>query len=81
MAQPDPVSTPASTLARPVGPVLRAQAHLLDGEESDRAMHLLAARHPILHGRLVSWLSPEAPLDHPAVQARAAGFGRLGRAR
>jgi hypothetical protein len=43
VAQADPVSTPASTLGRPVGPVLRAQARLLDGEESDRAAHLLAA--------------------------------------
>jgi uncharacterized protein len=47
---------PSTFRGRPVGPVIRAQAHLLAGEESAHAAHLLAARHPILHGRVIPWV-------------------------
>jgi uncharacterized protein len=46
---------PSTFRGRPVGPPIRAEAHLLDGEASERAARMLAARHPILHGRLIPW--------------------------
>lgn len=51
------VEVATSTIrGRPTGPAIRATARLLDGEESDLAARLLAARHPIAHGRLIPWL-------------------------
>jgi uncharacterized protein len=53
--------TPAAEIApstfrgRPLGAPIPAQAHLLDGEASQRAAALLASKHPILHGRLIPW--------------------------
>jgi uncharacterized protein len=46
---------PATSRGRPTGPALRAQARLLDGAASVRAAQLLAAKHPLLHGRLIPW--------------------------
>jgi uncharacterized protein len=46
---------PATFRGRPLGPAIPAQAHLLDGPAAERAARLLAARHPILHGRLIPW--------------------------
>jgi uncharacterized protein len=40
---------------RPTGPGLHAQAQLLAGADSERAAGLLAARHPVLHGKLIPW--------------------------
>jgi uncharacterized protein len=47
--------TPSTFRGHPLGPAIKARARLLDGEESARAARLLAARHPILHGRLIPW--------------------------
>jgi uncharacterized protein len=47
---------PSTFRGRALGPPMRAQAHLLRGEESERAAQILAAKHPILHGRLIPWL-------------------------
>jgi uncharacterized protein len=46
---------PSTLRGRPLGPPIRAEARLLDGDESARAARMLAARHPILHGRLIPW--------------------------
>jgi len=46
---------PATFRGRPLGPAIPAQAHLLDGPAADHAARLLAARHPVLHGRLIPW--------------------------
>ena len=46
---------PSTFRGRPVGPPIRAEAHLLDDEASERAARMLAAKHPILHGRLIPW--------------------------
>jgi uncharacterized protein len=46
---------PSTFRGRPLGPPIRAQAHLLDGEASEAAARMLAAKHPILHGRLIPW--------------------------
>jgi PPOX class probable F420-dependent enzyme len=46
---------PSTFRGRPVGPPILAEAHLLDGEASQRAARMLAAKHPILHGRLIPW--------------------------
>jgi uncharacterized protein len=46
---------PSTLRGRPLGPPIPAQAHLLEGEASQRAARMLAAKHPILHGRLIPW--------------------------
>jgi PPOX class probable F420-dependent enzyme len=46
---------PSTMRGHPRGPAIRAQAQLLDGEASHQAARLLAAKHPILHGRLIPW--------------------------
>jgi uncharacterized protein len=46
---------PATFRGRPLGPDLKATARLLDGAESAQAAAMLAARHPVLHGRLIPW--------------------------
>jgi uncharacterized protein len=46
---------PSTFRGRPRGPAMRAEARLLDGEASQHAARLLAAKHPILHGRLIPW--------------------------
>jgi len=46
---------PSTFRGRPLGAPIPAQAHLLDGEASQRAAALLASKHPILHGRLIPW--------------------------
>jgi PPOX class probable F420-dependent enzyme len=56
---------PATFRGRPLGPAIPAQARLLGGPAAERAARLLAARHPILHGRLIPWLHRRLPLrDH-----------------
>jgi PPOX class probable F420-dependent enzyme len=52
---PDVQIAPSTLRGRPLGPPVRAEAHLLDGAASRRAAALLARRHPILHGRLIPW--------------------------
>jgi PPOX class probable F420-dependent enzyme len=47
---------PSTFRGRPAGSVLRAEARLLAGAESDHAARLIARRHPVLHGRLIPWL-------------------------
>jgi PPOX class probable F420-dependent enzyme len=50
------VEIAASTFrGRPRGPSIRAEAQLLDGVASDHAAHLLAQKHPFLHGRFIPW--------------------------
>jgi len=46
---------PSTFRGRRLGSPIRAQAHLLDGEASEAAARMLAAKHPILHGRLIPW--------------------------
>jgi PPOX class probable F420-dependent enzyme len=46
---------PSTFRGRQLGSPIRAQAHLLDGEASEAAARMLAAKHPILHGRLIPW--------------------------
>jgi uncharacterized protein len=46
---------PATFRGRPLGPAIKATARLLHGAESQQAAAMLAARHPILHGRLIPW--------------------------
>jgi uncharacterized protein len=45
----------ATFRGRPLGPALKATARLLDGAESEQAAARLAARHPVLQGRLIPW--------------------------
>jgi hypothetical protein len=58
---------------RPFGPPIPAEAHLLEGEASQRAARLLAAKYPLLHGRLIpwyhrrrGWATQQYRLDRPA---------------
>ena len=46
---------PSSARGRPLGPAIRAEAHLLEGAASEHAARLLAAKHPLMHGRLIPW--------------------------
>jgi uncharacterized protein len=46
---------PSTLRGRALGPAIRAEAHLLDGEASRHAARLLARKHPVLHGRLIPW--------------------------
>jgi uncharacterized protein len=46
---------PATVRGRLLGPAIKASARLLHGAESQEAATMLAARHPILHGRLIPW--------------------------
>jgi uncharacterized protein len=46
---------PSTFRGRALGPAIRAEARLLDGEASLHAARLLASKHPILHGRLIPW--------------------------
>lgn len=69
------VQIAASTFrGRPLGPPIRAEAHLLQGEASERAARLLARKHPILHGRIIpwyhrrrGWTSQQYRLEQPTV--------------
>jgi uncharacterized protein len=47
---------PSTIGGRPLGQAFPAHARLLAGEEAGRAARLLAARHPILHGRVIPWV-------------------------
>jgi uncharacterized protein len=44
---------PSTAGGKPTGPAVRARVRLLDGEAAAHAAHLLARKHPILHGRVV----------------------------
>jgi len=46
---------PSTIRGRPTGAAIRARAQLLEGQASQRAAQLIAARHPVLHGRLIPW--------------------------
>ena len=46
---------PSTIRGRPTGATIRARAQLLEGQASQRAAQLIAARHPVLHGRLIPW--------------------------
>ena len=46
---------PSTFRGRPVGPSIRAEAHLLEGQAADDAAGMLARKHPLLHGRLIPW--------------------------
>jgi len=46
----------ASTLrGKPKGPTVEGRARQLDGAEAEHASSLLAARFPVMHGKLVPW--------------------------
>jgi uncharacterized protein len=47
----------ASTFrGKPTGPAVDGRVRVLDGAEADHARDLLAARFPLLHGKLVPWM-------------------------
>jgi uncharacterized protein len=46
----------ATRRGRPLGPAIAAQAHLLQGDESEQAARMLARKYPILHGHLIPWV-------------------------
>jgi PPOX class probable F420-dependent enzyme len=50
---PDVLVGPSTLRGRPTGPIVSGATRLLDGDEADRARALLAAKFPLLHGRLV----------------------------
>jgi PPOX class probable F420-dependent enzyme len=54
---------PSTARGRPTGPAIGATASRLEGAGSRHAAHLLAAKHPLLHGLLV-------PLTHRLGRAR-----------
>jgi PPOX class probable F420-dependent enzyme len=54
---------PSTARGRPTGPGIQATARRLEGAESRRAAHLLARKHPLLHGVLV-------PLTHRLGRAK-----------
>ena len=47
---------PCTVRGRPTGPASRAHARILQGAEAEHAAQLLAAKYPILHGRLIPWV-------------------------
>ncbi len=47
---------PASFRGKSRGPAFHGRIRLLDGAEAQHARALLAARHPVVHGRLVPWM-------------------------
>jgi PPOX class probable F420-dependent enzyme len=64
---------PSTFRGRALGPAIRAEAHLLDGEASAHAASMMASKHPILHGRLIpwyhrrrGWVTQQYRLDPPA---------------
>jgi uncharacterized protein len=46
---------PSTLRGRPTGEARTARARVLDGQEAAHAAHLLAAKYPLLHGRLIPW--------------------------
>src|ERR1022692_2115727 len=67
---------PSTLRGRPLGPPIPAQAHLLEGEASQRAARMLAANPPTLHGRLIpwshrrrGWTTQQYRLERPAAAA------------
>ena len=46
---------PCGVRGRVTGPMLRATARILHGNESDEAAAAIAAKYPFLHGRLIPW--------------------------
>jgi len=46
---------PSTMRGRPTGAATRAHARILDGVEAEHAGRLLAAKYPLLHGRLIPW--------------------------
>ena len=50
---PDVLVGPSTLRGRPTGPIVSGAARLLDGDDAARARALLAAKYPLLHGRLV----------------------------
>jgi PPOX class probable F420-dependent enzyme len=46
---------PCTFRGRVLGPSVPARARVLEGDESDAAARALAAKHPVLHGRLIPW--------------------------
>jgi PPOX class probable F420-dependent enzyme len=46
---------PSTLRGRPTGPARNVRARVLGGEEAAHAAHLLAAKYPLLHGRLIPW--------------------------
>jgi PPOX class probable F420-dependent enzyme len=52
----DEVAVAPSTLrGRPTGPAAKARARILASDEAEHAATLLAAKYPLLHGRLIPW--------------------------
>ena len=44
---------PSTVGGRPTGPVIRARARVLEGEEAAHAGRMLARKYPVLHGFLI----------------------------
>ncbi|HZP28898.1 MAG TPA: PPOX class F420-dependent oxidoreductase [Acidimicrobiia bacterium] len=52
---PDVEVAPSTLRGRPTGPATPATARVLEGDEAEHAARLLAAKYPVLHGRLIPW--------------------------
>jgi uncharacterized protein len=48
--------SPSTFLGRPLGPAVQGLSRRLDGAEAEHAARLLAARFPLLHGKIVPWI-------------------------
>jgi uncharacterized protein len=46
---------PSTLRGRPTAPESKARARILEGDEAAHAAELLAAKYPLLHGRLIPW--------------------------
>lgn len=47
---------PSTFLGRPLGPAVEGSTRRLDPAESGHAASLLAARFPVMHGKIVPWI-------------------------
>ncbi len=52
---PDVEIAPSTLRGRPTGAASRARARILEGDDAAHAASLLAAKYPLLHGRLIPW--------------------------
>jgi PPOX class probable F420-dependent enzyme len=46
---------PSTLRGRPTGVVSKARTRILEGDEAAHAASVLAAKYPLLHGRLIPW--------------------------
>jgi hypothetical protein len=63
---------PCTIRGRVTGTPMPVTARILDGEEFARAGRALAAKHPIMHGRLIPWVHRRKGLITTHIELRAA---------